>query len=444
MYAKNRLRSLGLALLLLACTAGMLLYRIGIWLPVLGGIGFVLLNIFPSVWTAARRPPRRASCVASDGADLLTAFLFLIGLQVIGLIGLAVCRSSGLFSPGWLTPAVFLAADTLVFWNGILRVYLTSPIIGLKWRILGIVCGWIPVANLVVLCRIIRLVRFDTEAERQRAARDLARAADRVCATRYPLLLVHGVFFRDSNRLNYWGRIPEELERNGAVLYYGNQQSALSVADSGRELAERIRTIVRETGCEKVNILAHSKGGLDARYACTALGMSEYIASLTTINTPHRGCAFADWLLEHASPGLQASVARTYNAALRRLGDRSPDFLAAVTDLTAGRCRAFNAAVPDCPGVLYQSTASRINRPLRGVFPLCLTRSFVRLFDGDNDGLVSVSSAAWGERVITLATPAGEGVSHADVIDLPRHNRPDLDIGEFYVGLVRDLKNRGL
>ena len=114
MYAKNRLRSLGLALLLLACTAGMLLYRIGIWLPILSGIGFVLLNIFPSVWTAARRPPRRASCVASDGADLLTAFLFLIGLQVIGLIGLAVCRSSGLFSPGWLAPAVFLAADTLV------------------------------------------------------------------------------------------------------------------------------------------------------------------------------------------------------------------------------------------------------------------------------------------------------------------------------------------
>ena len=254
MYAKNRLRSLGLALLLLACTAGMLLYRIGIWLPILSGIGFVLLNIFPSVWTAARRPPRRASCVASDGADLLTAFLFLIGLQVIGLIGLAVCRSSGLFSPGWLAPAVFLAADTLVFWNGILRVYLTSPIIGLKWRILGIVCGWIPVANLVVLCRIIRLVRFDTEAERQRAARDLARAADRVCATRYPLLLVHGVFFRDSNRLNYWGRIPEELERNGAVLYYGNQQSALSVADSGRELAERIRTIVRETGGLKDSI----------------------------------------------------------------------------------------------------------------------------------------------------------------------------------------------
>ena len=55
--------------------------------------------------------------------------------------------------------------------------------------------------------------------------------------------------------------MPAELERNGATVLYGNHQSAASVPDSARELAERIRGIVAETGCGKVNVIAHSKAG---------------------------------------------------------------------------------------------------------------------------------------------------------------------------------------
>ena len=64
------------------------------------------------------------------------------------------------------------------------------------------------------------------------------------------------------------------------------------------EVAERIKQIVADTGCEKVNIIAHSKGGLDSRYAAAVEDMSSYIASVTTINTPHQGCEFADYLLK--------------------------------------------------------------------------------------------------------------------------------------------------
>ncbi len=66
--------------------------------------------------------------------------------------------------------------------------------------------------------------------------------------TKYPLLLVHGVFFRNSKRLNYWGRIPAELEKNGAVVYYGEHQSAASVVDSAGEISRRIEEIVRIPG----------------------------------------------------------------------------------------------------------------------------------------------------------------------------------------------------
>jgi triacylglycerol lipase len=114
-------------------------------------------------------------------------------------------------------------------------------------------------------------------------------------------LLVHGVFFRDFKHLNYWGRIPKELEKNGAEIYYGEHQSARQVSDSAQELAERIRKIVRETGAGKVNIIAHSKGGLDCRVAMMDPEIAGMVASLTTINTPHRGCLFADYLLENIS-----------------------------------------------------------------------------------------------------------------------------------------------
>ncbi len=99
----------------------------------------------------------------------------------------------------------------------------------------------------------------------------LRKGAGRIAS---PLLLVHGVFFRDFRYLNYWGRIPKELIRNGATVYYGQQQSAAAVEDSGKELAARIRQIVEETGCGKVNIIAHSKGGLDSRAAIAHCGMA--------------------------------------------------------------------------------------------------------------------------------------------------------------------------
>ena len=62
------------------------------------------------------------------------------------------------------------------------------------------------------------------------------------------------------------------------------------------QLAVRIRQIVQETGCGKVNVIAHSKGGLDIRYAAAFCGIEDMIGSIVTINTPHRGCKFGFFL----------------------------------------------------------------------------------------------------------------------------------------------------
>lgn len=408
-------------------------------LLILLAAAFLLLNLFPS--PRAHRAPTARLRVCGGGGELL--ILFLCSATVTFCWHLAVLPR---FFPqdwkGWLLSAlVAFLVEAAVFWNGILRVYLTSVQLGLRWRVIGILLGWLPLLNLWALWRIIRTVRAEVAFEWEKLLQNEARKDQALCRTKYPLLLVHGVFFRDSKVLNYWGRIPGELQKNGAVIHYGNHQSAAAVADSGAELARRIREVAGEEG--KVNIIAHSKGGLDCRWAISRLGMAPYVASLTTINTPHRGCIFVDYLLEKVPRPAQASLAAGYNAALRQLGDEDPDFMAAVGDLTASACARFNQEVPDAPGVFYQSVGSRLNRAVNGQFPMNFSHTLVKHFDGANDGLVAETSFPWGEKYTFLTVKGRRGISHGDVIDMNRENIPGFDVREFFVELVSDLRQRG-
>lgn len=401
---------------------------------------FLIVNITPAF---KKRPSFRLK-ILSDGAELLRLFMTTTLPGVIYMVFIGIRTLPAEAHVFTISLVSMILAELILFWNGIIRVYCTSVQLGIKWRITGIICGWIPVLNLYALIKIIRIVMKEVEFETEKLELNKTRKDKNICKTRYPLLLVHGVFFRDSLFFNYWGRIPGELKKNGAVIFYGRQQSAASVKASAEELAERIRSIVNDTGCEKVNIIAHSKGGLDSRYAISCLDMDKYVASLTTINTPHRGCIFADYLLEKIPEKIRSSIADKYNNALRKLGDTNPDFIAAVTDLTASHCKAMNEIMSDAPGVYYQSVGSKMNRAGSGKFPLNIAYPLVRHFDGENDGLVSVSSAQWGEKFTMVSIDGSRGISHADVIDLNRENISGFDVREFYVSLVGDLKTRGL
>ena len=334
-------------------------------------------------------------------------------------------------------------AEFLIFWGGIIIVYTTSRQLGFKTRLLGIMLGMVPLANLTMLILILRITGKEAKTELTRCKLNRLRSSEQVCQTKYPLLLVHGVFFRDFKHFNYWGRIPEELMKNGATIYYGEHQSAASVDDSARELEQRILRIIRENGYEKLNVIAHSKGGLDMRTALAKTSVAPYIASLTTVNTPHRGCEFADYLLNKIPEAQQQAVANTYNSAAAKLGDPNPDFMAAVTDLTSAACSRRNETVRDVPGVYYQSIGSVLAKPSAGRFPLNMTYHLVNLFDGKNDGLVGEKSFPWGSDFKMLAASGKRGISHGDVIDLNRENFDGFDVREYYVQLVSDLRQKG-
>ncbi len=399
---------------------------------------FIFINLFAGTMHPPTKSRRIRIC--SHGALLLSVFEISVIISVIYHI--VILFSAEL--PSLLWSVLFCAVSHLIlFWNGIICIYITSAQLGIKYRVLGIVCGMIPLLNIIVLRQLIKTARSEVEYEFSREERNSHRYNTKLCDTKYPLLLVHGVFFRDSKYFNYWGRIPEELELCGADIYYGNHQSAASVADSAAELTARIKEITAETGCEKVNIIAHSKGGLDCRYAIAMLDASPMVASLTTINTPHRGCLFADYLLDKIPEKTKNKVAAAYNSTLKKLGDPNPDFLAAVNNLTASFCTELDAKMGVPEGIFCQSVGSVQNKARGGKFPLNFTYHLVKLFDGANDGLVSVDSFEWGEKHQLLKPTGKRGISHGDIIDLNRENIPGFDVRDFYVSLVNDLKNRG-
>ena len=90
---------------------------------------------------------------------------------------------------------------------------------------------------------------------------------------KYPLLMVHGMGFRDNRVIGYWGRIPKALEKCGAEVFFGGQDSNGSIEGNAAQLKKTIEAVLRQTGAEKVNIIAHSKGGLEARYLISTMGM---------------------------------------------------------------------------------------------------------------------------------------------------------------------------
>jgi triacylglycerol lipase len=416
---------------------------------------YLLYRRIPKIGDGRRRilspdPSRHSLRACAHGVEMLHIFLLSAAVSVICHLIRLPLLWTGRWGDWLISAAVAVGVLAVVFWNGMLSLYLFSVQLGIRWRIIGALCGLIPVAQLIVLRRIMRVVRAEVEVECARVERNNARRGEGVCKTKYPLLMVHGVFFRDFKYLNYWGRIPHDLEFNGATVYYGGQHSAASVSDCASELAARIREIIAETGCEKVNVIAHSKGGLDMRYALQNQDIAPYVASLTTVNTPHKGCIFADFLLTTFSEETKSKIASAYNKAARKLGDPDPDFMAAVSDLTATGCAALEPRMAGesnpapLEGIYCQSVGSLMPRARGGRFPLNLAYPIVRFFDGPNDGLVAETSFPFGERY-TLLTPVGDrGISHGDMIDLNRENVEGFDVREFYVELVSDLKARGL
>ncbi len=204
-----------------------------------------------------------------------------------------------------------------------------------------------------------------------------------------PLVLVHGFLGFDELRVGGWtvaryfSNLPEALRATGNRVLVARVSPTHGVADRAAELRALID---REFPREQFHLLSHSMGGLDSRYLISRLGFAPRVLSLTSIATPHRGTAFADWGVRRMKWWLR-SLSSFLNIPYQ-----------AVTDLTRSACERFNAEVHDAPGVRYFSVAGEHAGDWLSP-EWILPHRIVQDAEGPNDGVVSVASARWGESL---------------------------------------------
>ena len=257
-------------------------------------------------------------------------------------------------------------------------------------------------------------------------------------ATKYPILLIHGLNCRDERPFEYFGRIPSWLEGQGVKVYLGGQDATGTIQSNARFLKKRLQRILKKEQCGKVNIIAHSKGGLEARYLISSLGMAPYVASLTTLSTPHYGSRTAKrWCQRKRFVHIYSRIS---DFMWKKMGDEKPDVEKVLKELTPASMRVFNRKNPDSPLVYYQSFGARLNKKnRRGDDKLMrVLRLFVFGLDGENDGLVAPESAQWGVYRGTI-----ENISHQDLVDSRKKDVKGFCMTKFYGRLIWDLAERG-
>jgi triacylglycerol lipase len=94
-------------------------------------------------------------------------------------------------------------------------------------------------------------------------------AADDYAATRYPIILVHGLTGTDKylGVLDYWYGIQSDLQQHGATVYVANLsgfQSDDGPNGRGEQLLAYVKQVLAATGAQKVNLIGHSQGGATA------------------------------------------------------------------------------------------------------------------------------------------------------------------------------------
>ncbi len=280
--------------------------------------------------------------------------------------------------------------------------------------------------------------------------------------TKYPIVLVHGIFgFDDVLGIDYFYKVPYALSRSGATVFVAAVSAANSSEVRGEQLLTEVEQILALTGAEKVNLFGHSQGAQTIRYVASV--RPDLVASATSIGGVNWGSKVADVVRGALPPGsltesIIASIANSFGTILEWFsgnGGLPQDALAATEVLTTQGSLAFNQKYPEgipsqycgqgdliAPnGVTYFSWSG--GKAFTNVFDILdapiLTASLA--FDEPNDGLVASCSSHLG-----YVLKNDYRMNHVDEINhtFGIHHLFETDPVTLYRQHANRLKNRGL
>jgi triacylglycerol lipase len=229
----------------------------------------------------------------------------------------------------------------------------------------------------------------ETEGDGERSERyELGAPAIVRRSHRPAVVLAHGLAGFDTMgvgelRVKYFRRVAHRLEREGFEVLTTRVPPVSALPVRAAALAAAVAQLPQD----RVTIIGHSMGGLDARWAISH-GLAARVSDLITVGTPHRGTPLADILA-------RGPVARTreWMARLSLPTD-------AIPWLTTWKLAELAPDMQDDTQVRYSSVVGVVRR--LGVHPLLLApHLYLSLVAGPNDGMVPVSSQRWGNVLIS-------------------------------------------
>lgn len=259
---------------------------------------------------------------------------------------------------------------------------------------------------------------------------------------RYPVLLCHGYgglagLIRPSPL-----HAPCMAMRSyGIHAFAPNIVPYAKISTRAEQWVEKIHHLQQMYGYEKFNVIGHSMGGLDMRYAISNLGVADRIASLTTIATPHQGTSLAELVL--TTPELlRDKLGEVFDWFGESIFPHAKsNALEAVQQLTRNYVQnEFNANNPDAPGVHYFSISAAVGKgtshPLNTIYRFQNLHIFSE--EGINDSFVSVESSKWGTHLQTAP------LSHMEQLDLQVSKERKKYVEHFWLDVAYNLSESNL
>ena len=292
--------------------------------------------------------------------------------------------------------------------------------------------------------------------------------------TEHPIVLVHGFMASRTSGGGGMLKIVDVLLADGHDPFYSETPPFSTTEERALAVEKYIVGLLKATGATKVNLIAHSMGGLDSRYLISKNGLnrSDIVASLTTLGTPHRGTRLADVADGVLPEGIGwsfvlDSLIELYGESFSKKADKNTNFRGALSSLSEKNAPEFNATHRNVDGVIYQSyagiasitgianliapftcdgkvlsnegTYAKVSKLFWPIVPIIAEVGAAQT--EPNDGLILVDSAKWGDF---------KGCLPADHLDLSGDgsDKPNENTGFYAPRLFRqiafDLADQGL
>lgn len=262
-----------------------------------------------------------------------------------------------------------------------------------------------------------------------------------IIPTRHPVVLMHGFGIGASLRRD--GHLHEEamyLRSRGVRAVAPNVSPYNTVRARCETWETRLNQLLDKLNTDSLSIIAHSMGGLDARYLISEKGWHDVVDVLVTVATPHRGSPIASLTLDQPDSVREWLVDMADWVGSHVLEDGSANIKQALEELTPEYVTSvFNEEVPNHPDVAYWSYGCQAGEgtdiPIDPIFRYLNRYLFEQ--EGVNDGIVSVKSARWGTYLGTV------NADHARQVGLRSRLAAPFDSNQFYASIAERLADHG-